>query len=81
MRFLPAVARDIASQQWHPDQLGEWDGRDYLLTLPYANDKELVQDILRHLPHVAVEAPAELRQAVHRRLRQALVMYEETEGE
>ena len=81
LRFLPAVARDIASQQWHPNQQGEWDGRDYLLTLPYANDKELVQDILRHLPHVAVEAPAELRQAVHRRLRQALVMYEETEGE
>ena len=81
LRFFPAVARDIASQQWHPDQLGEWDGRDYLLTLPYANDKELIQDILRHLPHVRVESPTELRQAVQHRLRLALAMYEKIESE
>ena len=36
LRFMPAVAREIAMQQWHPQQQGEWDGTNYLLTLPYA---------------------------------------------
>ena len=75
LRFYPAVAREIANQQWHPNQQGEWDGRDYLLTIPYANDKELLQDILRHLPHVVVEVPVELREAVQQKLRQALAVY------
>lgn len=72
LRFDAAIAREIALQQWHPDQRGEWDGKDYLLTLPYADDRELVQDILRHSPHVCVEAPQALQEEVRKRLREAL---------
>ena len=75
LRFLPAVAREVASQQWHPDQAGEWQGRDYILTIPYSVDKELVQDILRHTPHVIVEAPAVLKKAVKNKLQQGLENY------
>lgn len=75
LRFLPAIAREIACQQWHPQQLGEWDGPDFLLTIPYADDKELIQDILRHIPNIYVESPAALKKAVQNRLQEGLGMF------
>ena len=72
LRFDAEISREIAQQQWHPQQVGEWDGRDYLLTLPYSNDQELIQDILRHCPNVYVEAPVALRKKVQSRLQDAL---------
>lgn len=72
LRFLPAIAQEIASQQWHPDQRGEWDGSDYLLTLPYSQSQELMLDIQRYLPHVIIESPNELRQQLIKHLQQAL---------
>lgn len=72
LRFDRAIAREIACQQWHPAQAGEWDGRDYLLTFPYSDDRELVQDILRHVPNVYVEAPVALRRKVQNRLQDGL---------
>lgn len=75
LRFLPAIAKEIALQQWHPDQNGSWQGADYLLTLPYSDDRELVQDILRHMPNVYVEAPLALRQAVLARLQEGIQLY------
>lgn len=75
LRFDPTIAREIAMQQWHPDQTGEWDGGDYLLTIPYSDDRELTQDILRHVPNVYVESPAKLREAVQLRLRAGLEVF------
>lgn len=75
LRFLPAIAREIANQQWHPRQQGEWQGDHYLLSFPYSDDRELVQDILKHTPHVVVEAPALLKKAVKNKLQQGLEQY------
>lgn len=72
LRFMPEIAREIARQQWHPEQQGEWQGKSYLLTLPYSDDRELIQDILRHSPHVYVEAPYKLRKKVQNKLQQGL---------
>ncbi len=72
LRFDATIAREIAQQQWHPDQVGQWDNGEYLLTLPYADDRELIQDILRHSPDVYVEAPVKLRKKVQGRLQDAL---------
>ncbi len=72
LRFDAAIAREIACQQWHPDQIGEWDGQDYLLSIPYADDRELIKDILRHCPDAYVEAPAALRKKVQTRLHAGL---------
>ena len=72
LRFDRSIAREIAQQQWHPEQVGEWDGGDYLLTLPYSDDRELVQDILRHCPNVYVEAPVALRRKVQGKLQDTL---------
>jgi len=75
LRFLPQIAREIAQQQWHPKQAGEWDGDDYLLSIPYADDRELIQDILRHSPNVFVEKPAALRKKVQAKLQAALGLF------
>lgn len=75
LRFYPEVAREISLQQWHPDQKGEWDGNDYLLTFPYGDSRELIGDIMRYLPNVVVEAPSSLRNAIYRRLKGAMELY------
>jgi len=72
LRFFPAIAREIASQEWHPAQQGAWEGDDYVLSVPYSEPTELIQDILRHVPHVYVEAPAALRRQVQNRLHAGL---------
>lgn len=65
LRFSPERARWVGNETWHPEQKGEWlpDG-SYRLTVPYADERELVMDILRHGRHVVVEAPASLKQQV-----------------
>ena len=79
LRFLPRVAHDVAVQHWHPDQEGRWDGEDYVLTIPYSQSRELIQDILRHLPYVVVEGPLQLRNEVRNILvDSAKLLYERT---
>jgi predicted DNA-binding transcriptional regulator YafY len=71
--FDAAVAQWVASETWHPAQQGCWldDGR-YQLRLPYADDTELVMDVLRYAGQVEVAGDESLRQAVAARLAQAL---------
>jgi predicted DNA-binding transcriptional regulator YafY len=73
LRFSPERARWVAAESWHPKQQGrfEADG-SWRLRLPYADARELVMDILRHVPEVQVLGPAELREAVNEKLRTAL---------
>lgn len=79
--FSKESARWVAEERWHPDQQGQWlaDG-SFELRLPYADQRELVMEILRHGPEVQVMAPPELRQAVRQRLQQALGQYEKKIG-
>ncbi|WP_320838181.1 WYL domain-containing transcriptional regulator [Zhongshania sp.] len=76
LRFGPELAHEIAMQQWHPEQAGLWQGRDYVLSLPYSDERELIQDILRYCPHVTVEQPPELKRSVLARLQQAIQQFE-----
>jgi predicted DNA-binding transcriptional regulator YafY len=73
LRFSPDRARWVAAERWHPEQHGRFDAQGrWLLTLPFADPRELVMDILRHVPEVEVLAPAELHDEVVRRLRAGL---------
>lgn len=58
LRFTLERSRWIADEQWHPKQQGDFleDGR-YELHIPYADSRELVMDILRHVPDVEVVSP------------------------
>ncbi len=73
LRFGAERARWVAAETWHPDQSSHFDdeGR-YCLLVPYADPRELVMDILRHLPDVEVLGPPELDDEVRRRVRVAL---------
>ncbi|MBN8508029.1 MAG: WYL domain-containing protein [Burkholderiales bacterium] len=73
LRFSAERARWVAAERWHPDQHGRWDAEGrWLLDVPYADPRELVMDILRHVPEVEVIGPEELQVEVVRRLRQGL---------
>ena len=73
LRFSAERARWVAAETWHAQQRGRWDAEGrWLLELPYADPRELVMDILRHVPDVEVLAPQELEDEVVRRLREGL---------
>jgi predicted DNA-binding transcriptional regulator YafY len=76
LRFSPLAARWVASQAWHSRQKSETlaDG-SYLLEIPYADDRELLMDILKFGPDVEVLEPEALRQRVKDQLAAAARLY------
>lgn len=73
LRFTPQRARWIADERWHPQQQAYWlENGEYELHIPYADPRELVMDILRHVPEVDVVAPEALRREISARLKAAL---------
>jgi predicted DNA-binding transcriptional regulator YafY len=76
LRFSPTRSRWVADEHWHPEQRGaiDSDGR-YVLEIPYADERELVMDILKHGSDIEVLAPETLRQRVASTLRAALARY------
>ncbi len=76
LKFSPLAARWVASQKWHSQQKGSFDqDGSFLLELPYADDRELVMDILKHGPDMEVLGPPELRARVREQLKSALKQY------
>jgi predicted DNA-binding transcriptional regulator YafY len=65
LRFSSKAARWVSKQTWHGKQRGAFqpDG-SYVLELPYADDRELLMDVLRHGADVEVLEPASLRKRV-----------------
>jgi predicted DNA-binding transcriptional regulator YafY len=77
LRFSPEVARWVGREKWHSEQTGRYEGDGaYVMELPYADDRELMMDILRYGPGVEVIGPAALRRKVAAALRTALDQYE-----
>ena len=62
LKFSPMRARWVASEKWHPDQIGRMleDG-SYELKVPYSNDPELLMDILKYGADCEVVEPEVLR--------------------
>ncbi|MDD3519550.1 MAG: YafY family protein [Chromatiales bacterium] len=75
LRFSPRMARWVADESWHPDQIGHYDGDHYQLQVPYSDPRELLMDILKYGPEVEVIAPEELRREVVSRVREAAERY------
>jgi len=76
LRFRAGIAREIAMQEWHPQQHSEWDGDEYVLNLPYSDARELVRDVMRFVPDVVVEEPEELRNSVVAHLSEGLLRFQ-----
>ena len=70
--FSAEAAQWVSREEWHPAQQSRWleDGR-WQLEVPYVDATELLMDLLRHAGQVEVRAPAALRQAYAKRLREA----------
>lgn len=75
LRFGPRIARWVADEKWHPDQIGRWEGDEYEIQVPYSDRCELVMEILKYGPEVEVVAPESLRQTVGKRIREAASLY------
>jgi predicted DNA-binding transcriptional regulator YafY len=76
LRFSPQAAAWASVQTWHPQQRSraEADG-SWVLEIPYADDRELLMDILRYGFDVEVLGPAALRRRVAETLAQAAARY------
>ena len=76
LHFTPERARWVAREQWHPQQQGQLqtDG-SYLLSIPYADHRELIMDILKHGAHCEVLGPPGLRQTVTGEIEKMLKKY------
>jgi len=77
LRFTARAARWVADEQWHPDQQSRiQDDGGVELSVPYADPRELMQDILRFGPEVEVIEPPDLRGAIRESLALALSSYQ-----
>lgn len=74
--FSEFMARWVKDEIWHPQQQSNTlaDGR-YQLSLPYAQDIELIQDILKYGAEVEVIEPAELRAKVVKEIQKMATVY------
>jgi len=76
LRFTPERARWVSTEQWHPKQRSGFDKDGYYcLEVPYADDRELLMDILKHGTEVEVIAPMTLRGCVQKILESTLAQY------
>ncbi len=75
LQFTAERARWVAAERWHEHQSGAWleDG-SFVLEVPYADDRELVMDILKHGAAVKVLGPPELQARVRAELASALAV-------
>jgi len=75
--FSAEAAQWVSKEEWHPAQQSEWldDGR-WRLKVPFVDATELLMDLLRHAGQVEVKAPADLRAAYAKRLREAVAQLE-----
>lgn len=78
LRFTPHTARWVSTEQWHPKQTSLFDeDKYYILSFPYTDDRELIQDILKYGENVEVLKPESLKLRIHESLKNNLKQYEE----
>ena len=76
LKFTPERARWVAGETWHPMQESTTEGDgSYVLSFPYADDRELIGDIMRFGADVQVLAPPALRSKVQKGFLEAAAKY------
>lgn len=76
LRFTPERSRWVEAEQWHPQQSGliREDG-SYEKRVPYADDREILMDVLKYGGDCEVLSPPTLVARVEEQLRLALGLY------
>lgn len=80
IRFSPEMARWVADESWHPDQIGQWVDGVFELQVPYSDPRELLMEVLKYGPDAEVMEPSALRAEVRKRLRHAQAVYDDERG-
>lgn len=76
LKFSPKAARWVATQSWHPKQRSRTDvDGSYVLEIPYADDRELLMEILKYGVDIEVVAPEALRGKVLAVLKETAGLY------
>ena len=76
LRFTPERARWVATERWHPNQVGQLlDDGSYELRVPYNDDRELIMDIMKYGNECKVLEPAALVDRVGKELARAAKQY------
>lgn len=76
LKFSPITARWISKEKWHPEQISEYDKDGfYILSFPYHDDIELIQDILKYGANVEVVSPKLLRQKIKEAAEKIVILY------
>jgi len=76
LRFTRERARWVAQEQWHPKQKSHFaDDGSYYLEFPYADDRELLMDILKFGAEVMVLAPKSLVERVRQEIKRMAANY------
>lgn len=62
LEFSSERARWVSKECWHPDQVS-WTSEDgiYHIRIPFSDDRELLMDVLSHIPEVRIVSPQSLR--------------------
>jgi predicted DNA-binding transcriptional regulator YafY len=69
LKFSPKRSQWVSREVWHPHQKTSVDADgSFVLMIPYSDDRELIEDILRFGPEVEVIAPQLLKSKVHNTL-------------
>lgn len=76
IRFTGKAARIVRNQFWHSDQEMRADGEDIILSLPVADDREIMMKVLQFGAGARVIAPPELRQKLGREICRMAALYE-----
>lgn len=76
LRFTSERARWVASERWHRNQTGKYleDG-SYELHVPYADDRELIMDIMKYGSDCEVVEPEALKARVEAEFESGLARY------
>ncbi|AFJ02206.1 putative transcriptional regulator [Methylophaga frappieri] len=65
LRFSKPISKRVSRENWHPDQQADWTAEgNYLLSIPYSDNRELIRDILHFGSEVEVLSPADLREDI-----------------
>ncbi len=81
IRFKGFAAETVRFQSWHPDQQLEEEAKGILLTLPVADDREIIMKVLQFGSQAEVISPLSLRKKIAGEIKAITQLYDTNSNE
>lgn len=79
LKFTASRARWVSVEVWHAEQKSSYlENGDFLLEVPFSDDREIMMDILKYGADVEVISPLSLRQKVMDEIKENITQYQST---